>query len=394
MSYNIINKNLNEDYKKLCHSNSNYYMPFLTMNMESKNKSAFIINKLEHKKKNIKKELTSLLNVDTIGNKGTLLKLNKKSYRRLSFVNNLKKPSQNLIKNYENKNNKLPKITIIKEFKFATSQRNNNELKSLQSKFEPHIKKIKIIKSNANTSRTTNYNTRANSAIINDSKTQNLNFTDKLNNSDINTTNNNNFSKNKTKKKLFELRNLLLRKNSNLINNAIKNFYYSDRSNIKNYTKDLIIANQWKNKLEKLQKDFEKKLIKQRRDMHDLFPEPKDVGYFDMRKMKRYREDEKCEYIWMKKSTVNLLSFGNALNKMSEDEFNRNKGKIIREYPKLQRDAEIYVQNKYPNLGQNELLNQIEDNWKKISDMFYKNKLRIKKMKDEIKDNKANSALF
>ena len=398
MSYNIITKNLGEDYKNLCRSNSNYYMPFLTMDMESKNKSAYIVYKLENKKKNIRKELTSLLNIDTVGNNGKLLKLNgKQPFRKLSFINNLKKPLLNYSKKNEAKINKIPKTTIIKEFKFATSnnhKRINKNLNSANQKFETHIKKIKVTKSNNNTGKNTTYNTRASSAFTNDTKTQNLKFIIKSNNSDINITNNNNSYQIKTEKQMFELRKLLLKKSNSLIKTAYKNSYNSEKSNIKNKTRDEIIANQFKKKLNKLQRDFENKLISQSRDMHDLLPNPKDIEYFDMRKLKRYRDDSKCEYVWMKKSTVNLISFGDALNKMEEDEFIKNQGKIMKQYPKLQKDAEIYVKRNYLNYNQKKMVNQIEKNSRKIDDMFYNSQMRIKRIIDKIKENKTNSALF
>ena len=392
VSYNIISKNLGNDYKKLCRSNSNYYMPFLTMNLKNKNKSAHIINKLENKNKYVKKEITNLLNIDTIGNSSTFYKLNsKKHFRRFSFINSLKKPSQKISRN--------PKITIVKEFKFATNNRrkNNNNLSSVQSKFQSHIKKIEK-KANGNTRNKNNFIRRVSSALINNTKTQNWKYIIKSSNSDINITNNNNNSfQISPEKQMLNLRSLVLKKKRNLIQNKIKNIYFSDISNIKKNKQSKIITKKWKKKFNKLQKSFENKTINQKRNLHDLFPKPKNLEFVDMRKMKKNNEDNKCEYVWMKKSTVNLISFGDSINKIQEDEFIKTKGEIIKEYPKIQKDAKIFEKNKYQDFCRKSYLEQFENNSRKISDMFYDNKMLIIRMLDKIhkiKNNKSNSALY
>ena len=49
------------------------------------------------------------------------------------------------------------------------------------------------------------------------------------------------------------------------------------------------------------------------------------------------------ENIWMKKSTANLISFGNAFQLMPDDIFYRNHKRIIGKYPELEKEAEILV---------------------------------------------------
>ena len=45
----------------------------------------------------------------------------------------------------------------------------------------------------------------------------------------------------------------------------------------------------------------------------------------------------------MKKSTANLISFGNAFQLMPDDIFYRNHKRIIGKYPELEKEAEILV---------------------------------------------------
>ena len=70
------------------------------------------------------------------------------------------------------------------------------------------------------------------------------------------------------------------------------------------------------------------------------------------------------ENIWMKKSTANLISFGNAFQLMADDIFYRDHKRIIGKYPELEKEAEILVPlNK---VRDNSIIKKLEKNERKI----------------------------
>ena len=70
------------------------------------------------------------------------------------------------------------------------------------------------------------------------------------------------------------------------------------------------------------------------------------------------------ENIWMKKSTANLISFGNAFQLMADDIFYRDHKRIIGKYPELEKEAEILVP--INNVRDKSIIKKMEKNEKKI----------------------------
>ena len=70
------------------------------------------------------------------------------------------------------------------------------------------------------------------------------------------------------------------------------------------------------------------------------------------------------ENIWMKKSTANLISFGNAFQLMDDDIFYRHHKRIIGKYPELEKEAQLLVPlNKARD---NSIIEKLEKNERKI----------------------------
>ena len=89
--------------------------------------------------------------------------------------------------------------------------------------------------------------------------------------------------------------------------------------------------------------------------------------------------------IWIKKSTANLISFGQVSQCMNDEEFYRERKRIIRNYLAFEKDADLYV--KKPENEKNSYRSEVGyKNMRKIDELFEKNYNLIKNiMSREIK---------
>ena len=78
---------------------------------------------------------------------------------------------------------------------------------------------------------------------------------------------------------------------------------------------------------------------------------------------------DKGRYIWIKRSTANLISFGNSFKLMADDIFYKEHKQIIEKYPNLEKDAKIIVPRK-KIIKNKEIINKLENNEKTIRNIF------------------------
>jgi hypothetical protein len=77
----------------------------------------------------------------------------------------------------------------------------------------------------------------------------------------------------------------------------------------------------------------------------------------------------KGNYIWIKKSTANLISFGNSFKLMADDIFYKEHKQIIEKYPNLEKEAKIIMPRRKINKNK-EIINKLENNEKTIKNIF------------------------
>jgi len=78
---------------------------------------------------------------------------------------------------------------------------------------------------------------------------------------------------------------------------------------------------------------------------------------------------DKGRYIWIKRSTANLISFGNSFKLMADDIFYKEHKQIIEKYPNIEKEAKIIVPRK-KIIKNKEIINKLENNEKTIRNIF------------------------
>ena len=73
--------------------------------------------------------------------------------------------------------------------------------------------------------------------------------------------------------------------------------------------------------------------------------------------------------IWIKKSTANLVSYGKSFQLMSDDIFYKERKRIIGIYPKIKREAGVFIPRKKIELRQ-PLLKKLQENVHKINNVY------------------------
>ena len=95
---------------------------------------------------------------------------------------------------------------------------------------------------------------------------------------------------------------------------------------------------------------------------------------------------KKNRMIWIKKSTANLLSFGKVSNSMKDEQFYKERKRIIESYLNYEKAADLYVSKKESE--KNSFRNERGyKNLRKIDELLAQNKELIKNIlkKDEDK---------
>ena len=115
-------------------------------------------------------------------------------------------------------------------------------------------------------------------------------------------------------------------------------------------------------------KEIFDKFLKNRDDKKEFkrIFSPLDDGFREG--LKEVKKD-KGQYIWIKRSTANLLLFGNSFKLMADDTFYKEHKRIIEKYPGLERDAKIILPEKKVKENK-EIINKLENNGKTIKNIF------------------------
>jgi hypothetical protein len=372
-----------------------FELPFVKVNLGRKNESTHIIRRMNNSKRVVKKHLDTLL---LTGFEGTYDDLNKVYLRN----ENLRKRKNRQKKRYNSSvllrsdllSNSIH-LTKVKEFNFMNNKKDN---KNMNIKTVLNIYKIKN-KDNNEVKKENNKNNENNineenisdiSEVINH-KNQNLSIIkDKIN------------KKKKLKfigmKKIKSIRKLLTKQSNNLLKdndngNLLKTYNEKNKEN----------NDEEKTSMKNTRLDFAKRLIERcdkkkhkynynnsADDINDIFDKylkKRD----DTKELKRifgpladgFREGLKevkrdiGQYIWIKRSTANLISFGNSFKLMADDVFYKEHKRIIEKYPSLERDAKIILPKKKV-IENKEIINKLENNERTIKNIFNESEKIVK----------------
>ena len=184
--------------------------------------------------------------------------------------------------------------------------------------------------------------------------------------------------KNNTYRNMKNLTNILkdTTKNSIMINMEIKN--YSQDTSFKNLGK-LILDKSLKQS--KSQDDIKAEAD---RDFRKLFGKKLSSINRPLKQIK-VRENKKNKLIWVKKSTANLISFGQVSRSINDEQFYMERKRIIESYRNYEREADIYTTSKEKQNYRSEVGYQ---NLKKIDELLAQNTQLIKDILE--KNNKKN----
>lgn len=368
-----------------------FELPFAKVNLGRKNESTHIIRKMKNSKRVVRKHLDTLL---LTGFEGTYDDLNKVYLR-----NDLRKRKNKQKKKYNSslllKSDLISKsihLTKVKEFNFMNKLKDNKNMniKTMLNIYKIKNKGKKDDKKENNENNIYEENISDISTVINPKKTDLSIIKDKIN------------KKKKLKfigmKKIIKIRKLLTRKSNNLLkdnatvnSNAIANDILlkpsKEKSKEKNDEEKISMKNTRLNFAKRLIEKSEKKKQKchynnSADDINDIFDKYLKKKN-DTKELKRifgpladgFREGLKevkrdvGQYIWIKRSTANLISFGNSFKLMADDTFYKEHKRIIEKYPSLEMEAKIILPKKEVKENK-EIINKLENNEKTINNIF------------------------
>ena len=144
---------------------------------------------------------------------------------------------------------------------------------------------------------------------------------------------------------------------------------------LKNKIKERIILKEGRNKIrlnynkssDDINKIFNKYLKK--KDNKTKFKKILDPLADGFRENLKELKVDKGHYIWIKRSTANLISFGNSFKLMADDIFYKEHKQIIEKYPNLEKDAKIIVPRRKV-IKNKDVINKLENNEKTIRNIF------------------------
>ena len=103
--------------------------------------------------------------------------------------------------------------------------------------------------------------------------------------------------------------------------------------------------------------------------------------------LKQIKKDEgiNSQNIWIKRSTANLVSFGNAFLYLADDYFYREHKRIVSKYPEIEKDADLPIP-KNNNISIIKKMHKLkmEQNSRLIQDLNYYNKLIVNQLNKRI----------
>ena len=172
---------------------------------------------------------------------------------------------------------------------------------------------------------------------------------------------------------------------SSLLNDTSKKYIILNMK-LKDYTKE----NSFKN----IKKNILDKSLKQSKSQENM--DLKKINFkkiFDKKDsvldkpMVQIKDEKKNKMIWIKKSTANLLSFGKVSNSMKDEQFYKERKRIIESYLNYEKAADLYVSKKESE--KNSFRNERGyKNLRKIDELLAQNKELIKNILKKDQDKK------
>ena len=292
--------------------------------------------------------------------------------------------TQRILRNVRKKKEIVSEKLWLKAKKEYLTQRLNKIL-SRENNKKKALKTTTLIYESNKTNRTNNIKTKNYTNI----------YTNRKNESNTQRTNTSNLlsKSSKQEKELFEklFYNKDVKKNtyrnikhiSNLLEDTTKNSVIINM-NLKNYSQDASFKTLRKNILDKSLKqsksqDNIENLPKV--NMRKIFGKKDNILNRPMKQMK-IRENKKNQFIWIKRSTVNLLSFGQVSQSMNDEQFYRERKRIIENYKKYEKDAGIYIKKRK---GVQEDYRSVigYKNIKKIDELIEQNSMLLKQIMEK-----------
>ena len=171
---------------------------------------------------------------------------------------------------------------------------------------------------------------------------------------------------------------------SSLLNDTSKKYIILNMK-LKDYTKESSFKNIKKNILDKSlkQSKSQENMDLKKINFKKIFDKKDSV--LD-KPMVQIKDEKKNRMIWIKKSTANLLSFGKVSNSMKDEQFYKERKRIIESYLNYEKAADLYVSKKESE--KNSFRNERGyKNLRKIDELLAQNKELIKNIlkKDEDK---------
>ena len=376
-------------------------LPFIKIALSGRKiGTTHVLKKVSNSKSVISDNLDKLL---SCGFEGTLDDFNriygrKKIIKKIKPKERIKLDNKLLLKS--DTSSKPLKLTKLKEFNFMSKMKKQtslNDLADLANK--NHLKMNYSLDKNK-------YNSRNKSAFDLNTKS-NTNFKLDSKKALINGYFNKNFIINKINKKyeqllkLKKIRKILNKKSKEIFKNVGESSMKEKQKNEENDKKEKkekkVILKKIKkkqfNSVDRINKTFKKYLtLKNSEDDPDELKkilDPLDKGiHSDLKEIQKYDGKEK-QNIFMKRSTANLVTFGNSFLIMADESFYKDHNRIISKYPNLEREANILVlENK--NRGDDKIINKLEKNEKKINCIIRNSDIIMKSIKLKT-SNKGNS---
>ena len=116
----------------------------------------------------------------------------------------------------------------------------------------------------------------------------------------------------------------------------------------------------------------------------ELFEPIKELLNKPLKQIKVNNEKNNIKQIWMKRSTANLLSFGQVSQNMHDDVFYKERKRIVESYPKYEKEANIVVKEKKKNF--NESIIKLNIFSKKVDNIINMNKTLMKNICFKMKE--------
>ena len=310
--------------------------------------------------------------------------------RKLSAILNNEPNKENKTQHYINKTKKVH-YTLAQKFLIqAKKEFLTQKLEKIKAKEKNNnMKKImKVSSLNINSNKTNNIVTKKyqnnNTNRRNESSTQRTNYTNILNKTFKNEKHLferlffNKKMKNNTYRNIKNLSNILkdTTKSSIMLNMDIKN--YSQDNSFKNLGKIIL------DKTLKQSKSQDDIKAEADRDFRKLFDKRLHFLNRPLKQIK-VRENKKNKMIWVKKSTANLISFGQVSQSINDVQFYKERKRIIENYRIYEREADIRIARRKSE-KQNYRSEVGYQNLKKIDELLAQNTQLIKDILE--KDNK------